>query len=254
MPTLAQYDNSLESMKAWLKLQASETKGEIKIVSSQDSGLETMLHIDKNPIKLFTPRIGESFAEGENRTIPRVTVSPTLTGCIEGYWRVPTDILSGATQSKIDHPDDPYRQGYVIHAIDYLHALKPSAEMVPSGERAEEHWLVNYDQKFKEYPAKKIGEFYITQLTYQVPQGNASKGAPNIVISGYLKTDGMYFCPGHPVDCGTYMFTVSLKSRQPDSPPVAEPTVVPVSEADYVRNKKLYAALLSHAQPKYLSW
>ncbi len=257
MPTAAQYEQSLADMKDWLKLQAKETKGEIKIVSSQDVDMPYMLHIDKNPVKVFTPRIGDSFSEMENRTIPRITVSPTLVGCIEGYARVHYDLMTGHTASKQSDEYDVYRQGYVIHRLDYLHALKPSSEMVFDSARSDEHWLVNYCAKYKEYPSVSIGEFYICSLTFVVPQGKASKGEPNLVISGYLKhsdTDGMIFCEDKKLAAGAYMFTVELTKRNVDKQLTVEPTVIKIKDSEYASNKKLYAALLSDRSPGYLKW
>lgn len=255
MPSKKQYEDSLSDMKAWMKLQANETKGELKIVSSEDGKIPFMLHVDRNEIDTFVPRINTTFGEDENKTIPRVTVAPTLHGCLMGYspTRVLFDHWDGHAYTKKNNPDDPYRQGYVIHKIDYLHAISPTREMVDDVRHSDEHWLVNYAPKQKDYPAQAIGHIIITSVSLNAKPGKAGRDQPEQVVSGYIKhtcKEGIGFTYDKPLPPGTYMFTMSMNPKGVKDPSMM---CVPVAESEYDQNKKLYAAVLSD-QPGFMRW
>lgn len=260
MPTNTQYEDSLRDMKAWLALQADDVIKQVKIISSQTSGRECMLHIDKNKIDVFTPRVGASFEDDENSTVPRVTVAPTLVGCILGYSRCVSDFMTGHNISKRENPDDTYKQGYVLHRLDYLHCLKPTAKMVWDAPGTDEHWLVNYQPKHKEYVPVAIGEFYFTSMHFGSVQGKDSRRTAATTVAGYIRhTDkaGMLVHEGQRIAPGTYLFTFDLGHLYNPNKGMTkvEQGIVPCSESDYKQNKKLYAALLSEqAPPKHLLW
>jgi hypothetical protein len=259
MPSKKQYEDSLTDMKAWMKLQPVDIQKELTIVSSEESDKPFMLHIDRNEIDAFIPRVGQSFEDDENKTIPRVTVAPTLVGCILGYARCINDFMLGHNISKKESPDDMYRQGYKIHHIDYLHCLQPTFKMVWDGEETKEHWLVNYQPKAKEYIPKVVGEFYFTQMTFEALKGAKSKRCADTTVRGYLKHDdpaGIQVYEGVVIPAGTYSFVFELGHLyNPDGKAVSRPQSIESCDAgEYAKNKKLYAALLSAGQPSFLKW
>jgi hypothetical protein len=252
------YDSSLKDMEAWLRLQSNSVQKNVTVVSSEEEGLEFQIHIDRNSPEMFIPRIGESFGEDENDNVPRVTVAPTILGCIIGYSRCDSDFMTGSAVSKEEAPTDLYRQGYEINRLDYVHALKPTKRMVTHSRRSDEYWLVNYTEKYKEYKPTNIGEFYFMSMTFATKPGPASKDRPAASLTGYLKhteKNGIYFTDSIKLVPGTYMFTIELDSLYDNEGKKVsqKQTIIPCGKEEYDKNKKLYAALLSDA-PSFLKW
>ena len=78
---------SQQQLEKYLESLSPDVKKNLKIVSTKDLGQDFLLHIspDKLSKVIFTPRIGNRQGRTEDRTVPRITVSPTLLGCHNGY-------------------------------------------------------------------------------------------------------------------------------------------------------------------------
>lgn len=146
-----------EDFKSYLELQNARVKSNISEVSAEKLGQSFMLHIDNETPDAFTPRIGKSFSDDEDNTMPRITVSDTLLGCIIGYYRFISDFLEAK---------EPKSNGYYINMIPFDYCVKPTAKLVPYAEAANEYWLIGYSKQTLKYKPTTIGKIFVHSMEH----------------------------------------------------------------------------------------
>lgn len=146
---------SYQEFQDYIKLQHTKVRSNTEVVSAADLGQDWMLHLDKSTPPAFVPRIGTSFSDDEDRTLPRVTVSDSVLGCIIGYYRFIDDFLS------VNEDDN---NGYYINMLPFEYCLKPNAKLVPYAEHANEHWLLGYNKETLKYKPRTVGKLFISEM------------------------------------------------------------------------------------------
>lgn len=117
-------------------------------------GRSTLLHISPNKdIRKFTPMISNRGLGSEDRTIPRVSTSTTLTHCIAGAGHV-----DGLFNS------DGFDGVFQIYAFEPEVAFKPNTELVKDATQNNELWLLSYSKETEEYKPTKVGQFFIHSI------------------------------------------------------------------------------------------
>lgn len=241
----------IEDMRDFLELQSDEVIKGCKIVTAKDIGQDHFLRIDKSKIERFVPNMPKTAMPSENSTTSRVTVAPTLLGCMIGYFRYERDIVdSGLKATK-----DSFLGGYHISRIDFTVAAKPDATLVSDTDTSDEHWLLSYDEDHRYYEGTCIGKVFISELTL-LPRTGTSP-AERFVI--YYEIDQpMFIMPGVLVQPGKYRATVVWPSTRDRSVQYAGALTenVAVTDEEFKTSKQLCADLLSHHQsaPAFLNW
>ncbi len=148
-------------LETFLSLSIDKVNKNVEIISKDQLGQDYMLHISPDNMhnKAYVPWIGYRQAKSEDRTIPRITVAPTLLGCYVGYSNLFNNFFSY-------YPDnnDSYKQGLYIHEIEFDTALKPNTKLVYDQKRSDEHWLVTYNQDTKKYKGRLIGKLFLQSI------------------------------------------------------------------------------------------
>lgn len=244
-----------EDMRNWLALQSNEVKDQCVVVDAESMHQDYMLHIDKEMPKVFVPMMPRSAAMTENNTVPRITVAPTLIGCIIGYARVEEDFLDGSDK-QISKVTD-FKGGYEICVLPFKHAIKPSAKLVFDAPRSDEHWLVNYNEATREYLPEKIGKIFVSKISYLARTNKAPRPEFEIYIE-VEKDSGILFSPSITIKKGYHVAIVSFdrKSHPGSSNEEDNFSVAEIDKAQYDKAKRLNASLLSHTEnkPHYLNW
>lgn len=244
-----------EDIRNWMELQSNEVKDNCVIVDSESMQQDYMLHIDKVMPDVFIPMMPRSAGKTENNTVARITVAPTLIGCIIGYARVEEDFLDGSDKEVRKQTD--FKGGYEICTLSFKHAIKPSEKMVFDSSRSGEHWLVNYNEATREYVPEKIGKVFVSKVSYLARANKVPKPQFEIYIEVEKET-GILFSPSITIKKGYHVAIVSFdrKSHPGSSNEEDNFTVVEIDKAQYDKAKRLSASLLSHVEnkPHYLKW
>lgn len=149
-------------MENFLSLLPDKVKKGLKVVSSSDVGLTHLLHISTNgKIKEFVPSITKRTANNEDRSVPRVSVAPTLLGCMIGYAATSYDFLADPDG---EYGDSSYRGGWYIYGIPFEKALKPSSGLLWDQRYTDEHWLVTYNENSRSYKPTVFGKCFYKEL------------------------------------------------------------------------------------------
>lgn len=152
-------DSKLALQEHWDK-QNARVRANTVIVDRETMPIGQLLHITHDRRPVYTPRIGMRQADSEDRTVPRITVSDTLAGCIIGHSMVDAETLAVPYRRSPD-----FLNGFYIRSLDFDVALKPNAKMVYDQPATNEHWLVGYDQDHQVYTSRVIGQFYVPEIT-----------------------------------------------------------------------------------------
>ena len=145
---------SINDIQLFVSEQIPLVKNNVTIVDGDTFNKGLMYHIGTTDMsnKSYIPRIGERQGKTEDRTVPRVTVAPTLLGCIYGYAMV---VISGK---------DNNIAGYYIHSLPFEYCLKPTKKLVFDQELTNEHWLVRYNKDTTVYKASRIGRMVVGKI------------------------------------------------------------------------------------------
>lgn len=246
-----------QEIEDFLELQPEEVKADCKIVSSQDIGQDFMLRIDKQTPEKFVPNMPKSAMATENTNTPRVTVAPTLVGCMIGYFRIERDVQDG-TAVPAGQAKPKFAGGYSISRLKFDHCLKPGAKMVVDSDSSDEHWLVPYKIDAVEYDPDVVGQIFVESVTYL----SRSNHWPAVRLNLYLRVDAddiaLPVMPGKTVGKGFYRYTVfwpNIRTRTVQDEKCLL-SLTPIDEADYLAAKKLNADMLSFKDrlPGFSAW
>lgn len=149
----------METIEEYLETQVPLVRRNADIVSKRELGQDFMLHIARKPKRYYYPRISKRQMDAEDMSVPRITVSDSLLGCITGYSAIGTNFFSVRDS------------GLIITKIDFDTALKPNNKLVPDVDKSNEHWLVTYSKDTAKYKVVPIGKIFIHKATYTRTSG-----------------------------------------------------------------------------------
>lgn len=252
-------EESFQQFQDYLKLQNPKVIANTKEISAEKLGQSFMLHIDKVTPKTFMPRIGESFSSDEDRTLPRITVSDNLLGCIIGYYRFLKDFFEVESEKS---------NGYCINIIPFEYCLKPNSKLVPYGEDANEYWLITYNEETKKYAPESIGKIFVSEISQKL---NDRKGRHIVNCTFYVEinTDvGIPFTKDKILKEGTYKIKGDLSDYNSDNDDDGSDNInhkdlelfkiTKIPKEAYINVKKLSAVTLSETpsinSPLFTKW
>lgn len=247
------------AISQWHALQSKKVQTNAKVIGPSDATQSFMLHIDKTMPKKFIPMMPRSAAPSENNTSARITVAPTLIGCVIGYARMLDDFWYSKAMSAAK--TDRFKGGYDICMIPYTHCLRPNEKLVFDAPQSDEHWLVPYSKQTLEYVPTLVGKVFLSEIHIRAVCGKSPINTFTLFIECSLD-GGFMFSPGIHLARGWHKAEVTWKDRSAGDCRRAEDfKVISISQADYAAAKKLSADMLSLneppvglAAPAYLGW
>lgn len=244
---------SQKEIEAWTELLSEKVKRNIEIVTPETVGQNFFLHITKDTsLKKFIPHIGKRQGNQEDRTVPRVTVAPTLLGCFIGYAASWYDFSNLASTGKKEELN--YKGGWGIYAVEFEAAVKPNNKLVYDASQSGEHWLVTYSAETVEYTPKMIGKAFYRSVRLISRDGKQ----PHAEVEMYLeinKEDGIRFSKSIKLTKGFWKITGPIDYRVASWAADKAYTASEITKAEYSSAKAESASLLSYQErPAYLSW
>lgn len=168
-----------EDLEQWLQSVNERVRRNVTIMTPEDVGQPYMLHISMDTsIKKFIPVIGRRQAPMEDRTIPRITVAPTLLGCLIGF--AASENVFKEYKGRQHEQDLSYKGGFKIYAIPYAAALKPTNKLVYDSTMSDEYWLTAYNPETTEYVPTSAGKFFYESITLRARDGKSAEAEVTI--------------------------------------------------------------------------
>ncbi len=142
----------MSRLQTWLKCQNTETAKSLTPLKGVD-----FLHISTNGnLKRMVPRIGDRQMKHEDRTIPRICGSESITGCIYGHSAV---YLMSKEGEEFDGKEwtDGNVPCFHIYRLNIEEVVRPSKKMVPDVVLTKELWVVPYAPEACNAKPEKVG-------------------------------------------------------------------------------------------------
>lgn len=228
-------------MQEYLKTLPARVQKNVKVVTPQDLGKESLYHISKDgDIKQFSPEVSRRTASQEDRTIPRISTTPTIVGCLLGYQSDVGDFNEGVEKGFFDG-------GWYIYGFDFEKVLRPSKQILVDADITDEHWLVPYESDQWFHKAVMFGKFFYSSITKRWEKGRLLIERECYVEVGsrgdIVFANGVVLSKGH--------HRVVLAPFTYDTPwdKIEVLEVRSISAGDFKSAKKLTADLLSWQTP-----
>lgn len=239
----------------FLSLFAQDVVEQITPEHREDAQYPQFLHISRNSkLGVMIPRISDRQMKNEDRTIPRVVGSPTLLGCMIGYYSLISDYDD---RLKSEKKNKDWNGGYYIYSVDYEWRFTPSKKLVPDFDQSDEQWLLNYNQDNKEYQPEKIGKFFAVSGMRDFTQSvNGSNYVSSITFYVQIDVDeGVQFSPNIKLEKGYHSVTipygVNLNSTSITWKKDSAITVTKIEPGTFFATKKLTANFLGFQDNPY---
>lgn len=157
--------DSVDQLEKWLEHAAEKVRRNATIVTPVDLEQDFLLHISTNTtIRRFTPLIGRRQAVSEDRTVPRITVAPTVLGCFIGYAKADTDFQHSVSDGTKEM--EGYKGGWKIYCFPFEAALKPNNKLVYDASASDEMWLTSYSAETAEYVPQTAGKMFFRSMRF----------------------------------------------------------------------------------------
>lgn len=116
-----------------------------------------LYHVSMNPnVKIFSPKVSSRTLSSEDRSVPRVSTSTSLIGCLNGYQSMFTDMAGRARKN--------FTGLYTVYELPYQYAVKPSKKLLSDVETSDEYWLVSWKKETYSIKPNTVCEFTIPQV------------------------------------------------------------------------------------------
>jgi hypothetical protein len=239
----------IAEINQYLSMCSPKVKKNVRIISFNESNQQLLFHISEDSkIKAFNPRISRKTMLDEDRTLPRVSTSPFITGCMAGYGTMEDNYNS--VRNKKD-----FRGGWYIYTVPYDFGLQPSEVLQPDVRGTDEVWLVPYNTKQWKIVPVLIGSIFIHQLItywekkYRIVKAefylhNSSK-TPIVLARNVIVEQGYY-------SFKVEKFNDDFHDLKRYTPPVVE-DLKSITSSEYLEHKKLNADMLSHGLESHVT-
>jgi hypothetical protein len=239
-----------EQLEKWLEHAAEKVQRNVEVVTPVDLEQDYLLHMSTNTsIRKFVPLIGRRQAVSEDRTVPRITVAPTILGCFIGYAQAHGDFQHlNADGTK---EDEGYKGGWKIYSFPFEAALQPNTKLVYDAKSSGELWLTSYSPETVEYIPHTAGKMFFRSMRLIGRSGAKPYTEMELYIE-VAKEGGLRFSKNHYLDKGYW------KIEGPYQQHVASWTddkhfhVTEITREEYLSAKVASADLLS--LPAHQRW
>lgn len=120
-------------------LLGEQSMKELKLFSANEIN-RPLYHVSMNTnIKAFTPKVSKRTVKGEDRTVARISTSPSLVGCLNGYQSILDDMLKRKEKN--------FGGLYRVYELPFQYAIKPSKVLLRDVDNSDEYWLVSWKKE-----------------------------------------------------------------------------------------------------------
>jgi hypothetical protein len=236
-----------EELTQYLETVSEKVRKNVQVVTPEEVKQDYFLHISTDTaIKKFIPHIGRRQAYSEDRTVPRITVAPSLLGCFIGYAKAEHDFQTQRSTGKPEHGN--YKGGWKIYAIPFQAALKPNARMVFDAQASGEHWLVSYNRETNVYTSTSAGKMFYRSIRLVSRSGKVPAGEMELYVE-ITKEDGIRFSKSHFLNPGYYRIVGPTQQHVASWRDDSDFVVTPIDKDEYLSAKNAAADLLGFKEP-----
>lgn len=165
-----------------------------------------LYHVSMNPnVRIFSPKVSSRTLSSEDRSVPRVSTSTSLIGCLNGYQSMFTDIAGRERKN--------FTGLYTVYELPYQYAVKPSKKILSDVETSDEYWLVSWKKETYSIRPNTVCEFTIPQV--QTTYGSDGEDQR---VTMFLKVLGESLYLTHDIKLVKGYYEITLRNYDYDYP------------------------------------
>ena len=165
-----------------------------------------LYHVSMNPnVRIFSPKVSSRTLSSEDRSVPRVSTSTSLIGCLNGYQSMFTDMAGRERKN--------FTGLYTVYELPYQYAVKPSKKLLSDVETSDEYWLVSWKKETYSIRPNTVCEFTIPQV--QTTYGSDGEDQR---VTMFLKVLGESLYLTHDVKLVKGYYEITLRNYDYDYP------------------------------------
>lgn len=149
-------EDEKEKIALYLEPLVGENINELTLYSAGEIN-RPLYHVSMNPnIERFTPQVSKRTLGKEDRSVPRISTSTSLVGCLNGYQSMVSDMEGRSAKN--------FNGIFKVYELPYQYAVKPSRKLLSDVDFSDEYWLVSWKKEtYATYPIK-IADFTIPKI------------------------------------------------------------------------------------------
>lgn len=197
IPEIESTDDEKAKIVNYLESLMGDQVDELYLVSAKELN-KPLYHISMNPnIKQFTPQISNRTLSKENRSVPRISTSTSLIGCMNGYQSV----LSDMERRK----DKNFTGLYKVYELPFQYAIHPSKRILPDVDLTDEYWLFSWKKETYSISPNVVAEFTVPKIEVTFGQDGMDR-VYHLFI--HVQSDKLYLDRKHVLQQGYYHVTL----------------------------------------------
>lgn len=189
----------------YLSALLGDTVSELTLFSAGEVN-RPLYHVSMNPnVKIFSPKVSSRTLSSEDRSVPRVSTSTSLIGCLNGYQSMFTDMAGRERKN--------FTGLYTVYELPYQYAVKPSKKLLSDVESSDEYWLVSWKKETYSIRPNTVCEFTIPQV--QTTYGSDGEDQR---VTMFLKVLGESLYLTHDIKLVKGYYEITLRNYDYDYP------------------------------------
>lgn len=165
-----------------------------------------LYHVSMNPnVRIFSPKVSSRTLSSEDRSVPRVSTSTSLIGCLNGYQSMFTDMAGRERKN--------FTGLYTVYELPYQYTVKPSKKLLSDVETSDEYWLVSWKKETYSIRPNTVCEFTIPQV--QTTYGSDGEDQR---VTMFLKVLGESLYLTHDIKLVKGYYEITLRNYDYDYP------------------------------------
>lgn len=214
----------------------------VKLVEPSDG---VLFHISTDfDIKVFSPVVSHRSGGTEDRSVPRISCSPSLIDCINGYADAQYDYLDKKVSK------DEWNGGYKIYGLPCVYAVAPDATLVPDAPHTNEYWIIPHNPKHQSIKPSNVGKFYMKSANIERINDRLSAS-----YTMYIKLNKPMRVIGDNIsDPGYWVLTVQSDSRDHTWLDTSTATIVNITKSEFDKVTSKSVSMMSYNMPTSANW
>jgi len=198
-------DAEKQDIVEYLSALLGDTVSELTLFSAGEVN-RPLYHVSMNPnVRIFSPKVSSRTLSSEDRSVPRVSTSTSLIGCLNGYQSMFTDMAGRARKN--------FTGLYTVYELPYQYAVKPSKKLLSDVETSDEYWLVSWKKETYSIRPNTVCEFTIPQV--QTTYGSDGEDQR---VTMFLKVLGESLYLTHDINLVKGYYEITLRNYDYDYP------------------------------------
>lgn len=149
-------DENKVAIRDYLSPLMGEQIDQLKLFTAEEVN-RPLYHISmNNNIKMFTPQVSNRTLGKENRSVPRISTSTSLIGCLNGYQSIMSDINGRSPNG--------FNGLHTVYELPYQYAIKPSKQLLPDVDNSDEYWLISWKKETYATTPSVAAEMFVPKV------------------------------------------------------------------------------------------